>query len=148
MSLWAAMTGHAHLVMHAAGWLGGGLTASFEKLIVDAELLQMMAAWLVPPPVDVDSLAVPAIAEVGHGGHFFGTAHTLARYERAFYQPLVSDRANFDNWRERGSPSTAERAASVWKKLLKEYEQPPLDPGTDEALRDFVARRKRELGTG
>ena len=99
--------------MHAAGWLGGRLTASFDKLIVDAELLQMMAARLVPPAVDRDSLAVPAIAEFGHGSHFFGAAHTIARYQRAFYQPLVSDRANFDNWRDRGSPSTAERAAPV-----------------------------------
>ena len=145
MSLWGAITGQAHMILHAAGWLGGGLVASFEKLIVDAEMLQMMAAWLNPPEVDAASLALDAVAEAGHGGHFFGTAHTLARYETAFYAPLVSDWDNFDNWRDRGSPSTAERANAVWKQLLQSYEQPPLDPAIDEALRDYAARRKREI---
>ncbi len=145
MALWGAITGHAHLVNHAAGWLGGGLTASFEKLILDAELLQMMAAWLEPPAVDEASLAVEAIAAVGHGGHFFGTAHTLARYETAFYTPLLSDWDNYDNWRDRGRPETATRANRIWKQLLAEYEQPLLDPAVEEALRDYVARRKRQI---
>jgi trimethylamine--corrinoid protein Co-methyltransferase len=145
MALWGAITAHAHLVNHAAGWLGGGLTASFEKLILDAELLQMMTAWLSPPAVDADSLGLDAIAEAGHGGHFFGTAHTLARYESAFYAPLLSDWDNYDNWLDRGSPDAALRANRIWKQLLAEYEQPGIDPGVDEALRDYVARRKREI---
>ena len=148
MALWGAITAHAHLVNHAAGWLGGGLTASFEKLILDAELLQMMTAWLSPPAVDADSLGLDAIAEAGHGGHFFGTAHTLARYESAFYAPLLSDWDNYDNWLDRGSPDAALRANRIWKQLLAEYEQPGIDPAIDEALRDYVARRKREIHGG
>jgi trimethylamine---corrinoid protein Co-methyltransferase len=147
MSLWGAITGHAHLILHAAGWLGGGLVASFEKLVIDAEMLQMMAAWLAPPPVDEAALALDAIEEAGPGGHFFGTAHTLERYDTAFYAPLVSDRDNHDNWLDRGSPTTADRANQVWKKLLAAYERPALDPAVDEALRDYVARRKRELAS-
>ncbi len=145
MALWGAITAHAHLVNHAAGWLGGGLTASFEKLILDAELLQMMAAWLEPPSVDEASLALEAIAAVGHGGHFFGAAHTLERYETAFYTPLLSDWDNYDNWRDRGRPEAAIRANRIWKQLLAEYKQPPLDPAVEEALRDYVARRKRRI---
>jgi trimethylamine--corrinoid protein Co-methyltransferase len=148
MALWGAIMGHAHLVNHAAGWLGGGLTASFEKLIIDAEILQMMAAYLVPPVVDEATLGLEAIRDVGHGGHFFGTPHTLERYETAFYAPLVSDWDNFDNWRDRGSPSAAQRANAIWKQLLTEYQQPPIDPGVDEALKDYVARRKREIASG
>jgi trimethylamine--corrinoid protein Co-methyltransferase len=146
MSLWGAVTGHAHLIVHAGGWLGGGLTASFEKLIVDAEMMQMMAAWLQPPAVDRDSLGLAAIREVGHAGHFFGTAHTLARYQTAFYAPLISDWDNYDSWQQRGGLGTAERANRLWKAALAEYQPPPLDPAIDEALRDYVARRKRALG--
>jgi trimethylamine--corrinoid protein Co-methyltransferase len=95
--------------------------------------------------VDEASLGLEAIAEAGHGGHFFGTAHTLARYESAFYEPLLSDWDNYDNWRDRGSMDAATRANRIWKQLLAEYEQPPVDPAVDEALRDYVARRKGEI---
>jgi trimethylamine--corrinoid protein Co-methyltransferase len=145
MALWGAMTGQAHLIMHAAGWLGGGLTASCEKLIIDAELLQMMAATLEPFPVDADSLALDAVREVGPAGHFFGAAHTMARYETAFYEPLLSNWDNYDTWLERGRVIADERAGRIYKQLLKDYEQPPLDPAIDEALKDYVARRKREI---
>ena len=94
MSLWGCLMGGANLVLHAAGWLGGGLTASFEKLIIDAEMLQMMSAYFDAPTVDADTLALDAVREVGPAGHFFGAAHTMQRYERAFYSPLVS---NWDN---------------------------------------------------
>lgn len=142
MSLWGAMTGGANLVLHAAGWLNGGLTASFEKLIVDAELLQMMAAWSVPPAVDTGTLALEAVRDVGPAGHFFGTAHTLARYETAFYQPLVSNWDNYDTWRERGGDTAPQRANRIWKQMLADYQTPPMDAAMGEALRDFVARRK------
>ncbi|MEL7186389.1 MAG: trimethylamine methyltransferase family protein [Pseudomonadota bacterium] len=145
MSLWGAVMGGANLVNHAAGWLEGGLTASFEKLVLDAEMLQMMIEYLKPIEVNDDELALDAITEVGPGGHHFGTAHTLARYETAFYAPMISDRRNFESWQEAGSDDAAIRANKVWKELLKNYEQPALDPAIDDALVDYVARRKQEI---
>ena len=145
MALWGAMTGQANLIMHAAGWLGGGLTASFEKLIIDAEMLQMMAATCEPLKVDRETLALDALREVGPAGHFFGTAHTMERYEEAFYAPLLSNWDNYDSWVERGQVTAEQRANQIWKQLLSEYQQPPLDPAIDEALADYVARRKRDV---
>ncbi|MCJ7558668.1 MAG: trimethylamine methyltransferase family protein [Gammaproteobacteria bacterium] len=142
MSLWGAISGHANLVNHAAGWLEGGLTASFEKLIVDAEMLQMMAEYMRPIEVNDDTLALQAIEDVGPGGHFFGAEHTLQRYETAFYSPLVSDWQNFERWKEAGQQDTATRANRIWKQLLAEYQQPPLDPAIDDQLQDYVDRRK------
>jgi trimethylamine--corrinoid protein Co-methyltransferase len=145
MSLWGAIMGGANLVYHAAGWLESGLTASFEKLIVDAEMLQMMAEFLRPIPVNADELALDAIAEVSPGGHHFGTAHTLARYETAFYMPMLSTRQNFESWQEAGSLDAARRANATWKRLLAEYQRPSIDPAVEEALVDYVARRKGEI---
>ena len=145
MSLWGALMGGAHLIEHAAGWLEGGLTASFEKLIIDAEMLQMMAEYFKPIEVSKDTLALDTIREVGPAGHFFGTAHTLERYESAFYVPLVSNWDNFETFTEHGGHDATTRANQIWKRILAEYEQPALDPGIDEALRDYVDRRKREL---
>ncbi|MEE8274707.1 MAG: trimethylamine methyltransferase family protein, partial [Alphaproteobacteria bacterium] len=146
MSLWATVMGHTNYIMHGAGWLEGGLTASFEKMIVDAEMLQMMAEFLQPIEVSDDTLGLDAIAEVGPGGHFFGAAHTLARYETAFYAPLVSDWRNFETWEESGALSATERANAIWKQMLAEYEPPPLDPSINDELDAFVARRKAEGG--
>ena len=146
MSIWAAVMGHANIVMHGAGWLEGGLCASFEKMIIDAEMLQMMAAFLKPLEVSDATLALDAIEDVGPGGHFFGTAHTLERYETAFYEPIVSDWCNFENWEESGAETATMRANGIWKQILAEYEPPPLDQDKDEALKDFIARRKRDGG--
>jgi trimethylamine--corrinoid protein Co-methyltransferase len=145
MSLWGAVMGHANLVNHAAGWLEGGLTASFEKLIVDAEMLQMIAEYLRPIDVNDDELAVDTIAEVGPGGHHFGTAHTLERYEHAFYAPLLSTRQNFESWQEAGSQDIATRANRTWKQLLDEYQQPVLDPAIEEALVAYADQRRPTL---
>lgn len=144
MSLWGSLMGGANMVLHAAGWLGGGLTASFEKLIIDAEMLQMMAAYFEPFEVSDATLALDTIREVGPAGHFFGTPHTMERYQTAFYAPLLSNWDNHDTWIERGRIDAAARANTIWKKMLSEYEAPPIDPGTDEALRDYMDRRKRE----
>ncbi len=146
MSLWATVMGHTNYIMHSAGWLEGGLTASFEKMIVDAEMLQMMAEFLRPIEVSDDTLGLDAIAEVGPGGHFFGAKHTLARYETAFYAPLVSDWRNFETWEESGGLSATERANAIWKQMLAEYEPPPLDAAINDELDAFVARRKAEGG--
>jgi trimethylamine---corrinoid protein Co-methyltransferase len=148
MSLWAAVMGHTNLVFHAGGWLEGGLTASFEKLIIDAEMLQMMAEYLTPVIVDDENLALDAIAEVAPGGHFFGASHTLARFENAFYEPIVSDWQNFESWEDAGSLTATQRANTVWKQLLAEYEAPPLDEGIREALEAYVKRRKSEISSG
>jgi trimethylamine--corrinoid protein Co-methyltransferase len=146
MSLWGAVLGGANMVMHAAGWMEGGLCASFEKTVLDADLLQMMSEYLRPPVVDEATLAMDAIAEVGPGGHYFGTAHTQARYKSAFYAPLVSDWRNFESWEEAGSPTAVERTQTLYRQLLDEYQPPPLDEGVREALDEFVAKRTAEGG--
>ncbi len=146
MALWGAIMGGVHLVEHAAGWMHGGLTASFEKLILDAEMLQMMQSYLEPMATDPDSLALEAITEAGPGGHFFGTAHTMARYEKAFHAPMLSNWDNYPNWQERGAVEAPQRANAIWKQLLAEHEEPGLDPGIAEALAGFVVRRKAEGG--
>jgi trimethylamine--corrinoid protein Co-methyltransferase len=146
MSLWGTIMGGVHLIEHAAGWLEGGLTASFEKLILDAEMLQMMREFLNPIRIDEDSIGLEAIREVGPGGHFFGTGHTLARFERAFYEPMLSDWRNFENWQDGGSKTGTVRANAIWKELLRTYEPPPLDPSIAEALDAYVAQRKEEIG--
>ncbi len=145
-SLQAAILSHSHLINHAAGWLEGGLSASLEKIVVDAELLRNWAEMLKPVSFSDDDLAVEAIKEVAVGGHFFGSAHTLARYESAFYRPLLSDWSNFEGWKEAGAHDATARATGIWKKLLADYAPPPLDPAVKEAIAAYVARRTDELG--
>lgn len=146
MSIWSAVMGQANMIMHGAGWLEGGLCASFEKLIIDAEMLQMMQKFLIPPGINDDKLAVDAVADVGPGGHFFGTAHTLARYEDAFYAPLVSDWSNFESWESAGSRTATERAYDLHLKILNDYQAPTLDEGWKEEIMEFVAKRTEEGG--
>ena len=147
MSLWGAVMGHVNLLKHGAGWLEGGLCASFEKVILDAELLQGVAEMMQPVEVSDATLAHDAIKEVGQGGHFFGSPHTMERYETAFYAPILSDWSNFETWEENGSVTATERANKIFKKLLEEFEPPALDPAIAEELDDYVQRRKREIGT-
>jgi trimethylamine---corrinoid protein Co-methyltransferase len=145
MSLWPAVMGHANVIFHSAGWLEAGLVCSLEKFVIDMEGLAVMQHFLAGLTVDDETLALDSIAEVGPGGHHFGTAHTMARFRNAFYMPLVSDRQNFQNWQEQGGLDTAQRAHRVAQRLLKSYEQPALDTAVTEALYEFVARRKQEL---
>jgi trimethylamine---corrinoid protein Co-methyltransferase len=145
MAVWGAVMGGVNLLYQGAGWLEGGLTASYEKLIVDAEILQMMSEVLQPIVVDEASLGVDAIAEVGPGGHFFGSVHTLERYETAFYRPILSDWRNYETWAEDGARTATERANAIWKQLLAEFEAPPLAADRAEAIEAFVTRRKREI---
>ncbi|MFQ5467915.1 MAG: trimethylamine methyltransferase family protein, partial [Kiloniellaceae bacterium] len=146
MSLWSAVMGHANMLKHGAGWMEGGLTASFEKVILDAEILQMMAEFLEPIVVDQDTLGLEAIRDVGPGGHFFGTPHTLARYETAFYQPILSDWRNYETWAEAGAETATQRANRIYKQVLAAYEPPPLDPAIKDELDAYVDRRTREGG--
>ncbi|HXV44168.1 MAG TPA: trimethylamine methyltransferase family protein [Anaerolineae bacterium] len=144
-TLWPAILSHSNLIMHAVGWLEGGLTASFEKFIIDAENLAMFYHFLDGFQVNDETLALDMIAEVGPGGHHFGTSHTQARYSTEFYASVLSDRQPFDTWREAGGLDAAQRAHLVWQEMLAQYEPPPLDPAIAEALREYIERREREL---
>jgi len=146
MSLWGAVLGGANLFMHSAGWMEGGLTASFEKFVVDVECLQMMAEIMQPRAAEAEDLAFEAIAAVESGGHFFAAQHTMARYQSAFYEPLVSDRSNFGRWQETGSSTAMQRAAGVVEGTLAAYAAPPLDAAAGAAMEDFLERRRREGG--
>jgi trimethylamine--corrinoid protein Co-methyltransferase len=145
-SLWGAIMGGVNLLMHGAGWMEGGLHASFEKMILDAELLGMVEAFLEPVEVSEDTLAVDAIREVGPGGHFFGVGHTQSRYRTAFHKPMLSDWRNYETWQEAGSPELPSKANRIWKELLAAYEPPPMDPAIREELDAFVERRVAEGG--
>ncbi len=145
-SLWGAIMGGGNFILHSAGWMEGGLTASFEKTIVDVDLLQMISEYLAPLEINDDTLALDAIREVGPGGHYFGAMHTQSRYKDAFYAPLVSDWRNFESWREAGAPTAMEKANRVWKETLARYQPPVMDSAAAEALDAFVASRKREGG--
>ena len=145
-SLWGAIMGGVNLVMHGAGWMEGGLHASYEKMILDAELLGMVSAFLDPVVVDHDTLAFDAMQEVGPGGHFFGAEHTQSRFRTAFHKPMLSDWRNYETWQEAGSPELPSKANRIWKELLAAYEPPPMDPAILEELDAFVARRVAEGG--
>ena len=145
-SLWSAISAGVNIVYHAAGWLEGGLCASYEKFVMDCETLQQMIAYMRPIGTSEADIAVDAIKEVGPGGHFFGAAHTQERYETAFYSPFLSDWSNFESWEEAGAVQTPERANRIWKKILAEFEPPPIEAAIAEELNAFVARRKQEGG--
>ena len=146
LSLWGVVMGGGNLVKHAAGWMEGGLVASFEKMVIDADLLQMMAEFLAPLEVSEATLALDAMREVGPGGHFFGGAHTQARYREAFYAPMISDWRNYEAWREAGAQDAFHRAATLVPRLLAQHETPPMDPAIREELDAYVARRTSEGG--
>jgi trimethylamine---corrinoid protein Co-methyltransferase len=146
MSLWGALFGGCNFVLHAAGWLESGLTTSYEKFILDIEMLQMFAEVFQPVGAAPSDLALEAVAEVGAGGHFFGCAHTMERYRSAFYAPLVSDWRNAGQWAEDGAKTATERATGIWQNELKRYVAPARDPSIVEALDAYVARRKEEGG--
>lgn len=145
-ALWGAIMGGVNFLMHGAGWMEGGLHASLEKMVLDADLLQMVVKMLEPVVVDDATLALDAIEEVGPGGHFFGTAHTQARFRDAFYRPLISDWRNYESWEEAGSPTADGKAKQLATRFLDAYEPPPMDPTIREELDAYVARRVAEGG--
>jgi trimethylamine--corrinoid protein Co-methyltransferase len=146
MSLWGALLGGCHFVLHAAGWLEGGLTASFEKFILDVEMLQMFAEMFQPVLASADEIGMDAVAEVGPGGHFFAAAHTMQRYRDAFYTPLVSDWRNYGAWADAGGKTATERAGALWRQTLAGFQPPPLEQAVRDALDTFVERRRSEGG--
>jgi trimethylamine--corrinoid protein Co-methyltransferase len=146
MTLLPTFLAGTNFVMHSAGWLEGGLVSSYEKFIVDIELLRMLRHEFTPLEIDEASLAFGAHEEVGAGGHFLGAAHTLERFRDCFYRPLLSSTENFERWSRNGGKDAAERAGEIWRRTLDEYEEPPIDEGVRTQLQEFVVRRRAELG--
>jgi trimethylamine--corrinoid protein Co-methyltransferase len=144
-TLWPAVLAHTNLIIHSAGWIESGLTISFEKFIIDVENLAMMHQFLQGIEVDDSTLALDSIAEIGPGGHHFGTSHTQARFETAFYNPFLAERRNYGAWQESGSFDMVQRAHKVWQQLLEQYQAPPLEISIREALEAYVDRRERDL---
>jgi len=145
-SLWGAIMGGANIVFHGAGWMEGGLHASPEKMVIDGDLLQSVATFLQPLVIDDASMAVEAIAEVGPGGHHFGTQHTQDRYRDAFFAPAVSDWRNYETWAEAGSPTALDHAERLVAQHLEAYEPPALDDAVRAELSDYIDRRVAEGG--
>ena len=146
MSAWGSILGGVNMMVHAAGWLEGGLTGSMEKFILDIEMLQTFAEIFTPLASGDDELAFEAIAAVEPGSHFFGCEHTMQRYQTAFYEPLVSDWSNFGQWTENGSLTATRRANAIWKRILQDFEAPLLAQERSEELQAFIARRSAEGG--
>jgi trimethylamine--corrinoid protein Co-methyltransferase len=135
----------ANFILHAAGWLEGGLVMDYEKFVLDADHLGMMHVFMKGLALDDNAFAMDAFREVGPGSHFLGCAHTMANYETAFIEPELSDSTSFEQWRDAGEKDARTRAHARWTEMLARYEAPAIDPGVDEALKAFVAKRKAEL---
>ncbi len=145
-SLWACHLSGVNLAFHAHGYLETGLITSFEKTVLDSDLIGMMNALARPIDLSDSEEALAAIKEVGPGGHFFATDHTIARYETAFHSPMLSDWRAYEFWQKDGSKDYAQRANKKWKQILEAYQKPAIDSGVEEALAEFVIRRKRQIG--
>ena len=144
-TLFPTVQAGVNFVLHAAGWQEGGLALGYEKLILDADQLGAMEVWARGVDVSENGQAMDAFLTNAHGDHFLGNAHTLANFETAFWRSDIADAASFEQWTEEGSLSAARRANARWKKLLADYEPPPIDDAVDAELRDYVARRKAEM---
>lgn len=134
-----------NLATHSAGWLEGGLVASYEKFVMDADQCAMMQALAAGMDLSERGQALDAIREVGPGNHFLGCAHTQANFASAFYQSSIADYSSYEQWTQEGSLTALQRANRVWKKMLTEYEDPGIDPARDEAMLAYIARRKAVL---
>jgi trimethylamine--corrinoid protein Co-methyltransferase len=139
------MMAGVNFVLHGAGWMEGGLTVGYEKFVLDADQLGMMARFAEGLDLSDNAMALDAILGNEPGQHFLGTEHTLANFETAFYRSEVADNSSYEQWTEEGSLDAACRANKIWKEQLASYEAPPIDDAIDEELRDFVGRRKAEL---
>jgi len=144
MSMLAAVQCGANFILHSAGWLEGGLVMGYEKFILDADFCSALHTYMAGLSIDANQLAFDAFKEVGPGKHFFGCGHTMANYKTAFWESAAADNNSFEQWRDAGERDSLVRANAIWKKLLNEYQAPPLDPLIDETLREFVAQRKSE----
>lgn len=143
-SLIPAVQSHTQIITQAAGWLDGGLTAGYEKFILDCELLRLASGLCRKTEVTTESLALPQIDEVGPGGHHLGTDHTMQHFRSAFYRSPLSSRLPYETWRDQGAADLSQRAHLQWQEMLKNYVQPPIDSAVDEALISFMEKRKQE----
>lgn len=141
-TLLPTLTAGVHFVLHAAGWLEGGLVSSYEKLLMDADQLGMMQVLAGGFDLSENGQALDAIREVGPGAHFLGCDHTQRNFKTAFYRSAIADNNSFEQWQSEGGQDAVQRASRRCEQLLGEYTEPPLDPATDEALRAFIDRRK------
>jgi len=144
-TLQQAMLAGVNFMLHVAGWLEGGLVMGYEKFVMDADQAGMMQVFLQGVDLSENGQAMDAIREVGPGAHFLGCAHTQANFETAFYRSPVADNNSFEQWEADGAMDAERRANALWKGMLERYEPPPIDPGIDEALREFMTRRKAEM---
>ncbi len=144
-TLLPTMAAGTNFVLHAAGWLEGGLSVGYEKLILDADQLGMMSVYAKGIDLSENGQAMDAFRTNPHGQHFLGNEHTLANFETAFYRSTTADNNSYEQWSEEGSLDAAQRANATWKRMLAEYEAPPIDDAVDEELRDYVARRKASM---
>jgi trimethylamine--corrinoid protein Co-methyltransferase len=134
-----------NFVLHAAGWLEGGLAIGYEKFILDADQCGMAAVFVKGVDLSENGQALDAILQNAPGQHYLGSAHTLANFESAFYRSEIADNNSFEQWQEDGSLDAAQRANGIWKRMLREYEPPAIDEGVDEALKEFIAKRKASM---
>ena len=144
-TLQQAMLAGVNFMLHVAGWLEGGLVMGYEKFVMDADQAGMMQVFLKGVDLSENGQAMDAIREVGPGSHFLGCAHTQANFETAFYRSAVADNNSFEQWEADGAMDAERRANALWKGMLERYEPPPIDPGIDEALQEFMAKRKSEM---
>jgi trimethylamine---corrinoid protein Co-methyltransferase len=144
-TLWPALLGGVNFMLHAAGWLEGGLVSSYEKFVIDADQLTMFQRFAEGVDFSENGQGLSAIREVGPGSHFLGCAHTQANFETAFWRSAIADNNSFEQWRDDGGKDAAQRANETWKRMLRDYEAPAIDPGLDEALQAFMAKRKEKL---
>jgi trimethylamine--corrinoid protein Co-methyltransferase len=131
-----------NFVLHAAGWLEGGLASGYEKFVMDADQCGMMQVLANGIDLSENGQALDAIREVGPGSHFLGCSHTQANFETAFYRSSIADNNSYEQWEAEGRQDAAQRANKIWKRMLQEYEPPEIDPAIDEAVQDFIARKK------
>ena len=146
MTLMPTFLAGTNFVMHAAGWLEGGLVSSIEKYVIDVQLLEMLEHEFTPLEIDEGSMAFDAHQEIGHGGHFLGAMHTMERFRDCFYRPFLSSSDNFERWTRNGSKDTATRAGEIAAEKLAAYEEPAMDEALKQELQAFVSRRRTELG--
>ena len=144
-SLMPTLLAGANFIMHSAGWLEGGLVMGYEKFMLDLDHLGMMHVFANGLTLDDNAMALDAFREVGPGHHFLGCSHTMANYETAYYRPMLADNESFEQWQEGGELRADQRAHKAWQQRLADYQPPPLDPAIDDALKDFINRRKNSM---